>query len=209
MKEAILIASAFCAFAFLFVPSKLANGWPATLVKTASVAGLALIATLGGYSTLAIALAFCAAGDWALSRPGQRAFLIGMVAFGAGHLSYIALIMSYNASGWVGPSIVVAAGLVGVSVAMVIRLWHVTGALRWPVMIYIAILLTMGLFALQGGLFIWPALLFIASDIMVAFQRFITPQDSPRRALQSVGIWALYWVSQVGFLFLVIAVNAF
>ena len=33
---------------------------------------------------------FSAAGDFLLSRPGQKMFLAGMVAFAAGHLAYIA-----------------------------------------------------------------------------------------------------------------------
>lgn len=62
-----------------------------SLVKTASVACLALAALAAGAPpAIAAGLALGALGDWFLSRPGDRAFLAGMAAFGAGHLAYAA-----------------------------------------------------------------------------------------------------------------------
>ena len=50
-----------------------------SLLKTGSVALLALGALTGGAPLLALALALCALGDWFLSRAGDRAFLAGVV----------------------------------------------------------------------------------------------------------------------------------
>jgi len=208
MKEALLLGSLIAAVGYLFVPLRWARGWPSSGIKTVAIGALALAAFLSGFAVLGLALSLCAMGDLALSRPGERAFLWGMIAFGAAHLAYIVLIMSYGSIGWVGPGIFTGCVITLAAFCMIYRLWPVAGALRWPVMGYIAVILGMGLVALQNGLFHIPALLFILSDILVAYQRFLTPIDSRWRGLQSFGIWVFYYLAQLGFLLMCVAINA-
>ena len=178
--------------AFATAPSSLRK----SLVKTGSVAALALAAPmLGAPSTVALGLALGAVGDWFLSRDGERAFLIGMAAFAAGHACYVAAFIGLGA-GMPGWPAVVALVLLGAST----ELWLAprTGALRWPVRGYVLVILAMGVAALglegydrlRAG-----AVLFVASDLVLAVQMFVLGDGALRRACQRL-LWVLYWCGQ-------------
>ena len=63
--------------------------------KSLPVALFAMAAVAEGAPVLLIAaLALSAVGDFALSRPGSKAFLIGMIAFAAAHLAYIIVMVT-------------------------------------------------------------------------------------------------------------------
>ncbi|MBW0158820.1 lysoplasmalogenase [Sedimentimonas flavescens] len=179
--------------AFATAPSSLRK----SVVKTGSVAALALAAPmLGAPWTVALGLALGAVGDWFLSRDGERAFLLGMAAFAAGHASYVAAFIAMGAGvpGW---PVIVALVLLGAST----EFWLAprTGALRWPVRGYVLVILAMSLAALgmEGRAMLRAgAVLFVASDLVLAVQIFVLADGPLRRACQRL-LWVLYWCGQV------------
>jgi len=207
---ALSLAALICALAYL----PLASRDPGTLrstIKTAAVALLAAAAWVAQAPPLLIlALAFCALGDWCLSRPGERAFMAGVVAFAAGHLVYIALFLGHAlsdparlAGGWRLAALV---GLAVLGAAMAARLAPRAGALRLPVLIYIPIILGMGACALtlppEGALAraLPAALAFIASDLILAWEVFLARPGHRMLRLAPYAVWPLYWGAQAGFL---------
>lgn len=166
-----------------------------TLVKTVPLAALGLHAALSGAPLpLVLALALSALGDLALSRPGQRAFVVGLVAFAAAHLAYVALLWPLAGALPVLPALAVLA--LGLSTFRWL-LPH-TGDLRWPVTAYVVIICAMGLAALgqARALVQIGALMFIASDTVLALQLFRMPPASRMHVPTSVLLWTLYYVGQ-------------
>lgn len=170
-----------------------------SLVKTASVALLALVAFGQGAPILALALGLGALGDFALSRPGDRWLLAGMGAFGAAHLVYILLLIG---AGGAMPPLVPSLALLVFSALMAVRLWTRAGALRVPVMGYIVLIAVMGLSALAAvptlPLAALAAGLFILSDALLSEDLF-GPSDR-RSTWRPYAIWAAYWTAQLLFL---------
>ncbi|MDV7142495.1 lysoplasmalogenase [Tropicimonas sp. TH_r6] len=179
-----------------------------TRVKTASTALLALAALAAGAPVwLTLALGLGALGDLMLSRDGERAFLAGLIAFAAAHLAYLGLFVTNgqaaaaNLSGQTLPILL----LLGFGATMARLLWPATGALRGPVMGYVAIILAMGLGALAlppgaSALPLIAAFCFIASDAILAAELFLLPEGHPARRATPFAIWLLYWSAQALFL---------
>ncbi len=180
-----------------------------TILKTVSVALLALVAALSdGAELLILALALCAMGDALLSRESDASFMAGIGAFAAGHIAYIALFLSHPASnaglifdrpGYVWPLI-----LLGIVAATVLT--PRAGDLKVPVLIYIPIILGMGISVLSlppTGVLFWAlpaALAFIASDLVLATEKFLLSPGHPALNLTPYVIWPLYWIAQTGLL---------
>ena len=122
-------------------------------VKTTAIATLALAALLTGAPALLVAgLVFCALGDFWLSRDGERAFLIGLISFVVGHICYILLFFNTSAAPFFlleMPWVIAVGVLMMIGGFMGRVLWPATGALRGPVMAYIAIIITMGIAAIS------------------------------------------------------------
>lgn len=131
----------------------------------------------------AVMIAFClsAVGDVALLSKQKRWFLLGLVAFLLAHVAYVGAFCQ------LGP-VLSAAGLTLVPVAVVAGLiWRwlspAVGEMRGPVLAYIAVICSMvtvaGGVAGKGGegptLLLVAAVLFFASDLFVARQRFVSP----------------------------------
>jgi len=175
--------------------------WPKSAVKTGSVALLAVAALGAGAPWVALALALGAAGDFSLSRPGRRWFLAGMAAVAAGHLAYAGLLLG------LGPPRLHVAPMVALVVfglVMGALLWRPTGALRGPVLAYVAVIVAMGLAALglpagQGGRIVPAVLLFILSDSLLAAELFWARDPGLRRGL-GLAVWPCYWLAQLGLL---------
>jgi sterol desaturase/sphingolipid hydroxylase (fatty acid hydroxylase superfamily)/uncharacterized membrane protein YhhN len=151
----------------------------------------------GTPALLAVALAASLAGDVALMFEGG--FLPGLVAFLLAHLAYVVLF----ARG-VGPlpnraALVVCAAF-GLAMAWV--LWpHVPGALRWPVVAYVAVICTMGAQAIGRAVVLRDpaamavaagAVLFMASDTQLALNRFVAPLP-----VSPLGILSTYFAAQL------------
>lgn len=176
-----------------------------SLVKTLSVALLALASLMSGLPTLLTAgLTLGAVGDFFLSRRGDRAFLAGLVAFALSHLAYVGLFADIGdgAALFAMPRAAVAAVILLAAMAMAAVLWPRAGALRVPVVVYIMIILAMVLAALsgQGGLIIAAALLFMLSDTVLSLDLFVQPVAIWWQRAAPYVIWGTYWAAQAGFL---------
>lgn len=171
--------------------------WPKSAVKTGAVAALAGLGAWLGAPGLAVAgLALGALGDFFLSRPGERTFLAGMAAFAGGHLAYAAL--CYELGVGALPTLP-ALGLTALGFGAAVFIAPRAGAaLCWPVRAYIGVILAMALAALgvSAALVTAGALLFMASDFLLALQLFVLTVGRAHRAV-GYAVWALYWPAQV------------
>jgi uncharacterized membrane protein YhhN len=156
--------------------------------KTAASAGfVALALVLGALQGAAFAravlagLVLSAIGDVALAFPGDRPFMAGLVAFLFGHVAYIfAAAARLPVTEW--PSAWSLLPL-AVSAAATAWLWPHLGSMRIPVLAYVSAITLMvigalAVFAREGGpalTLALGALLFYASDLSVARDRFVKP----------------------------------
>ncbi|UWQ84633.1 lysoplasmalogenase [Leisingera caerulea] len=204
---ALRAAAAACALIYLFTAAQ-PPGLLRSLVKTASVALLAVAALLAGAPwLLAVALGLCALGDLFLSRDGEAAFMAGVGAFAAGHLAYAVLFLTRDASGPARllemPGVAIAGLLLVLGLVMARILAPRAGALKGPVLGYIPIILGMGAAALTLPLGTWAlaaAAAFMLSDMVLAAETFVLPEDHVLRRITPFAVWPLYWGAQAGFL---------
>lgn len=125
-----------------------------------------------------------AAGDVALMFEGERAFLAGLGTFLLGHVAYViafAAVTPYQA--WATPlALVPLAG----AAAVTYWLWPHLGSMRIPVLCYVAVITLMAIGALSAQtdaralldatharLLTAGAILFFASDVFVAREKFV------------------------------------
>ncbi len=205
----LMLAAAFCALSYLAICARPGKSWLKTVLKTGSVLLLAAIALQNsGFMLLAMALLACAVGDYFLSREGDEAFLSGVGAFAIGHLAYTALFalhpradMQRISDGW--PLSAALALLGGV---MVVLLFRKAGALRWAVVVYVPIILSMGIMAMglpfdRGLALILPAaLLFVLSDFVLAQEMFVLAEGHKLRRFTPYIVWSSYFGAQALFL---------
>ena len=91
LTAAALAAAAVLALIYAVAFARPGSSWAKTLIKTGSVAALALAGLgFGAPGWVIGGLALGALGDCCLSRPNRAAFLAGVAAFGLGHLVYAA-----------------------------------------------------------------------------------------------------------------------
>lgn len=193
--------SVVAAFLYLFMVSRPPSA-RRTGVKTLSIALLAVLSVLAdGPILLTAALLACAIGDAFLAQDDDRAFRFGIGAFLLGHLLYIALFLGQGSAGLCAGQpwrLGLAAAIVVTGVAVARRLLPAAGALRSAVSVYIAVIVIMALCALTmpGWGVVLGAVLFMASDAMLAFQRFLLPaeQGVPVRAMF---VWVSYYLAQL------------
>ncbi|MET3583123.1 putative membrane protein YhhN [Mesorhizobium robiniae] len=196
-----LVAAVIYAFT-IDMPPTLAR----SAVKTLAVAMLAVLASLeGGPWLLVAALALSAIGDAFLSCDGEKAFLGGLTSFLLAHGLYVALFLRsgggiglLSAEPW---RAAIAVVMIVFALAMVFALWRRVGpALRLPVSVYIAAILAMGISALTLSNFwvIGGAVLFMASDGLLAAEKFLAPAISPHRVWMRYAVWTLYYPAQLG-----------
>lgn len=159
---------------------------PLTAFAAAGVAGFA-------DPVIIAALVLSAAGDIALSRRGERAFLAGLVAFALAHVAYAAAFFGLSTG---APPLLPAVALVALALSTEVWLTPHGGALRWPVRIYVTLITVMGLAALAlpgaRALALAGAMAFILSDAILALQRFRMAQASVWQRPASVALWLLY-----------------
>ncbi len=161
------------------------------VLKPLASAGFVAVAVSSGAGDTAYGrwilagLVLGAIGDLALLRSDDRSFLVGLGSFLLGHLAYVVGFLQVPIGGWA----VAAAG--GAVVGMTSWRWldrHVRSPMRVPVGAYVAVITTMLVVALAS----WPermlgtvgAILFTASDLAVARERFVAPSRwNPRVGL--------------------------
>lgn len=194
-----LVAAVIYAFT-LNMPPSLAR----SAAKTLAVAMLAVLALMqGGPFLLAAALALSAVGDAFLSRDGERAFLGGLASFLTAHILYVPLFLQsgdgldvLGSESWRGA---IALAMAAFAIVMLAALWRRVGpALRLPIAVYVAAILAMGISALttSNTLVIGGAILFMASDGLLAAEKFLLAAISPHRVWMRYAVWALYYAAQ-------------
>ncbi len=196
-----LILSVTCALLY--------GGWlclhavslPRTLVKTASIALLALAACLlGGPWLLVLALALSAIGDAFLAGSPQKWLAPGMAAFLAAHAAYIALFTHFE----LAPIGIITGPVAGVLLAstgmLITYLWRDLGAMRVPVILYALIIGIMGIQAARLPTDMWPVMLgaglFILSDGILSIDLFRLSENAPMRRVTSRLVWLFYYGGQ-------------
>jgi uncharacterized membrane protein YhhN len=173
------------------------------VAKTVPVALLAASAWASGLPLLLVlALALCALGDLFLAYDGERAFLAGLVAFLLGHVVYSVLFFDGQDPGW-SASMPFFAGTVAIfafALGIFRALRPKLGDLRLPVMVYTGILSAMAVAALSRGpdpLLLSGVVLLMASDAVLAFEKFAFDTNSPNKAWSGPFIWFSYFFGQV------------
>ncbi|WP_102225150.1 lysoplasmalogenase [Acidimangrovimonas sediminis] len=177
--------------------------WPRSGVKTLATLCLAgAAATLGAPLLVTLGLALGAAGDFALSRPGRRAFLAGMALFALGHLAYAA---AFLRAGLGDILLLPAVAVAALALSTEIWLRPRTGALKWPVRGYVVAITAMMLAALtlpdRALAVILGAALFLGSDLLLSTVLFPRPGASraPSTRLSRLAsrmAWVGYWAGQ-------------
>lgn len=169
------------------------------------VAILALIAFASGATWLLwAALAASAVGDAFLAGKPDRWLLPGMAAFFLAHVFYVILFWQLGEGGWSWPVKTGQAALVLAGAAYIRWLMPWLGKMRVPVLAYGAVILMMGAAAIALPQAYWPvtlgALMFIASDAILAHQLFCRPAEAPPQKLASYAVWFLYFFGQAAIL---------
>jgi len=170
---------------------------PATLATLIGAAvALAPVHDAGARRVWFVAALVCSlAGDVLLMLPTDR-FVAGLAAFLVGHLCYVA---GFWADGPSGIAFVVASAVVVVVVVPLGR--RILGAiggrrgLRVPVALYMVVISVMLATALATGNVLAGigATLFVSSDAMIAWNRFVRPLRGA-----DVGIMVTYHLGQAG-----------
>jgi len=128
-------------------------------------------------------LCFSLVGDIALL-PKFNAFIAGLSAFLIAHLAYIVGLAGHVETG--------SLAIVGIGVALLAFgfygrriLAHVPGELLLPVVAYFAVLSAMVIFAFVTGIWFLAigAVLFLASDSLLGWGRFVSPSPGGRVAV--------------------------
>ncbi len=182
-----------------------------TIVKTMTVAILALIAWReGGPALLVAALALSAAGDAFLAHDGEKPFMAGLASFLAAHLAYVGLFVlnGFAAVALTAPRLALAGAIVGLALAMILKLRPAVGAaLRLPVTLYGLAIGAMGLAALGIANPLVPlgAVAFMASDALLGGEKFLVAKGSPMSRPMRVAVWVLYVAGQMALMLGILA----
>jgi uncharacterized membrane protein YhhN len=132
-----------------------------------------------------LALTFSWLGDVLLQNPGDLGFLIGMGAFGLAHLAYIALYVGPLRTGRVPVWGIILGVVWWGSMVASLALW--LGSLLVPVAVYGLILGAAAVTALATRPVIAiGAAIFLASDTLLAFDRFL-----PGFSVLEVDLWIM------------------
>ena len=176
------------------------TSWIGSLTKTLSVGLLAIFALEASAPLLALALALSALGDFALSRRGETAFLVGLVGFALAHAVYV-LIFWPTAS---DPHWALIIPLVLLALSTPLWLLPHTGKLKPAVAIYVLLITAMGWTAFAQdptaydmgweNAIMLGAALFILSDFILSIEFFC--MTNPRR-IASIALWAFYYTGQL------------
>lgn len=199
----------FLALAYGFTLSHSPPSPAKLLLKTSGMAILTVVAGVYGAPWLLVAgLAFCTLGDAFLAGRPERWLLPGMAAFFIGHVFYV---IQFWSAGQVSGDLMNYAGralLVCAGAGYLLWLSPALGKMRLPVFAYAGVILLMGAAAIALPPVYAPvmvgALMFIASDAILANELFRRPSGEMSRVWPSITLWNLYFFGQmlimIGFL---------
>lgn len=172
-----------------------------TIVKTAAVAALAVLAYVAGAPPpLTIGLILSAAGDAFLAGDKGRWLPVGLGAFLFAQVCYIALFVHDGG----GRAALIAepvrtlgvAAAFATGVTMLTWLWKDLGAMRGAVTLYVVAICVMMASSFTLPHRLWPAIAgavaFTASDSVLAAELF----QSLDAAWASYAVWGLYYAAQ-------------
>ena len=172
----------FFSFAVIFIATLHMRPYPfVCLVKAVPIYSLAVLAFLNiaglRGKLIGLGLVFSGVGDIVLELEGASIFALGLGAFLVAHLFYIAAftkgIQFKGPRGMVAATIMVYGCLIGF--VMIPNL----GNMLLPVVAYLVVIVAMGVLAALSGVNHWlvvaGACLFIASDSLIAVNRFMAP----------------------------------
>lgn len=203
LSNGTLVFSVAAALLYLMMQAR-PPSWRRTVAKAGSVALLAVLATLeGGPFLLVAALVLSAAGDAFLAHEGEKPFLGGLASFLLAHLAYVAL---FVAAGGGAEILAVQPWRLAIPVAATVaallllrRLLPAVGpALRLPVSFYVAAIVAMmwASATVPAPIVMVGAALFVASDAILAVEKFLLSPQSPHRTWAGPAVWVLYYLAQ-------------
>jgi uncharacterized membrane protein YhhN len=168
------------ASAFLVLMAMDMVGIGRTVLKAIPVSTLMVLVLrdMRGFARICLtgALLGSVCGDILLDLPYANLFIFGLVAFLVAHLFYTVLFFRYAKSPD-GFDKVMMLGLVLLAGVMIWIFRGIPPALYGPVVLYIVVIITMSIGALlvpaDNRLLFWGALLFIASDVVLALIKFL------------------------------------
>jgi len=151
-----------------------------TLFKAIPVSTLLVlvICQMSGFARICLtgALLGSVCGDVLLDQSGQNLFVFGLAAFLAGHIFYTLLFLR-NAARPDNTEKLVIAGLICFAGVLMWLFSDIAPELYGPVVAYIAVIVLMSIGALlvpaPDRLLFWGALVFIASDLVLAVNKFL------------------------------------
>ena len=202
VSRPLFAVSAAASLTFLLSRPLTAGDWPVIFkvlsILLLSVPGFRVDGLLGG------ALALSSLGDFFLgvrrlgSLDGESLFLLGLGSFLIAHLVYIVLFRKHQALVWWKPGPVRVWGVLAILTALgsVLGILHPSlGSMLIPVVVYSLVLCGMGISAMLADLGSplagLGALLFIASDAMIAIDKFRGPFPGNEQL-----IWITYYSAQ-------------
>ncbi|MFN4023306.1 MAG: lysoplasmalogenase [Hyphomonas sp.] len=197
-----LSLAALLALAYGFTLSRAPPSPAKLLLKISGMVILTGVAAWAGAPWLMVAgLAASTLGDAFLAGRQERWLIPGMAAFFTAHVFYVVLFwlsgqVSGDALNYGARAILVLAGA-----GYLAWLSPSLGPMRWPVFAYGAVILLMGAAAIAlppgFGLVLIGALMFIASDAILANELFRRPAGEPARFAPSIALWNLYFFGQM------------
>jgi len=172
----------FFSFAVVFIATLHMRPYPFVyLVKAVPIYSLAVLAFLNIAGLrgilIGLGLVFSGVGDIVLEIAGDSLFAVGLGAFLVAHLFYIAAFT--KGIRFEGPRAMVAAAIMVYGCIIGFVMVPNLGDMLVPVLAYLLVIVAMGVLAALGGANHWlvvaGACLFIASDSLIAVNRFISP----------------------------------
>lgn len=148
-----------------------------------------------------IALVFSWFGDTFLMLQGKNAlfFILGLASFLLAHIAYIFAFKKFHTALSTSAVIITSVMFFGYSILLSYMLWSGLGEMKVPVILYAAVLTVMGIFGViknfrVSNMVVIGALLFILSDSMIAYDKFVEPFNSSRFLIMSTYISAQFLI---------------
>lgn len=164
-----------------------------TVVKAVPLLSFGLAGLLTYAHPLVVGGLFLSAiGDIALSREGEKPFLVGLIGFALAHVLYI--VHFWGLAGGLDVSLSVLLVMIFAASTEVWLTPH-TGEMKWPVRVYVILMSLMGMTALGlpgMQLAVIGAFAFMASDTILSIQLFRMSETSRWQVPASVTLWVLY-----------------